>query len=197
MSKRTTLAAAAVALSAGLGTLHAQDIEAPAAHCGEDYLSLAKNKGYEVLVEALATDPEITQGQNREVRIYFEFDRSDNTFGFIAKGEKQQCNLVEGSNWSWSAPVTGTADGMTTQPPKRLGALRDEFDALAARLSQQYGESVVGRGERGVGGEKANRVVLFANPATSTWTIAEVLRAGNHANAVAYGTRYSKRHSGN
>ena len=193
MRKRSALAAAVIAVSAGLGTLHAQEIPTAPAHCGEDYLSLAKNKGYEVLIEALVTDPEITKGQNREVRIYFEFDKSDNTFGFIAKGAKQQCNLIEGSNWNWSAPVPGNAADLPNQPPKSLYALRDEFDALVARLSQQYGESIIGSGERGLGGERANRVVLFANPKTATWTIAEVLPAGTLANAVAFGTMYSRR----
>lgn len=193
MSKRSILAAAVIALSAGLGSVSAQEIATSAALCGEDYLSLAKNKGYEVLIEALVTDPELTKGQNREVRIFFEFDKSDNAFGFIAKGATQQCNLIEGSNWKWSAPAAGTAGDLRTRAPKDLLDLRDDFDALVARLSQQYGESIVGSGERGVGGEKANRVILFANPKTATWTIAEVRFAGNLATAVAYGTMYSKR----
>jgi hypothetical protein len=193
MSRRSILAATAIALSAGLGTVHAQQSEAlPVVHCGEDYLLLARNKGYEVRVEALVTDPEITNGQNREVRIFFEFDKSDNTFGFIARGARQQCNLIEGSNWKWSASPPGIATDMPTQPPKSLHTLRDEFDALVDRLSRQYGENIVGIGERGVGGEKANRVILFANPITSTWTIAEVHPAGNLASAVAFGTLYSQ-----
>jgi hypothetical protein len=192
MGKRSILVLAVIILSAEAGTLHAQQVETSPVHCGEDYLSLARNKGYEVLFEALATDPEITKGQNREVRIYFEFDKSDNTFGFIAKGAKQQCNLIEGSNWKWSASPTGIASDLPTPPPKSLDTLRDDFDGLGARLSRQYGESIIGSGERGVGGEKANRVIFFANPITATWTIAEVLPAGKLAHAVAFGTRYSK-----
>jgi len=192
MGKRSVLVAAVILLSAGSVPLHAQEAEDTPTHCGEDYLSLAKNKGYEVLVEALATDPEVTKGQNREVRIYFEFDKSDNTFGFIAKGAKQQCNLVEGSKWKWSASPPAIASDVPAQPPKRLYTLRDEYDALVATLSREYGESVIGIGERGQGGAKANRVILFANPVTSTWTIAELYPARNLASAVAFGTKYSK-----
>jgi hypothetical protein len=192
MSKRSILAVAVIALGAGLGTLHAQEIDAPVVHCGEDYLSFAKNKGYEVRAEAVATDAEITNGQNREVRIFLEFDKSDNTFGFIAKGARQQCNLIEGSNWKWSAPPTAVASDTPAQPPKSLYALRDDLDALVDTLSRQYGENIIGIGERGTGGERADRVIFFANPLTTTWTIAEVHPAGNFANAVAYGTRYSR-----
>jgi hypothetical protein len=192
MSKRSILVLVVVALSAGIGTLHAQQFEASPVHCGEDFLLLARNKGYEVLVEALVTDPEIVKGRNRQVRIFFEFDQSDNTFGFIAKGAQQQCNLIEGSNWKWSASLPGIASGMPNPPPKSLYSLRDDFDALVVRLSRQYGEKMIGIGERGVGGEKANRVILFANPTTTTWTIAEVVPAGNFANAVAYGTLFSR-----
>ena len=193
MAKCSILVAAAIALSAGLGTVQAQQSEAlPVVHCGEDYLTLARNKGYEVRVEGLATDPEITNGQNREVRIFFEFDKSDNTFGFIAKGAKQQCNLIEGSNWKWSASSPGTATEIPSRPPKSLDSLRDEFDALADRLARQYGEHIIGNGERGLGGEKANRVILFANPKTTTWTIAEVHPAANLASAVAFGTLYKE-----
>jgi hypothetical protein len=192
MGKRSIIVLAVIVLSAGAGTLHAQQLETSPVRCGDDYLSLARNKGYEVLFEALATDPEITKGQNREVRIYFEFDKSDNTFGFIAKGAQQQCNLIEGSNWKWSASPPAIASDMPTPPPKSLDTLRDDFDTLAARLSRQYGENIIGTGERGVGGKKAARVIFFANPITATWTIAEVHPTGNLAGAVAYGTRYSK-----
>jgi hypothetical protein len=193
MSKRSVVAGTFIALSAGLATLHAQESETSPSRCGADYLSLARNKGYEVLVEALVTDPEITKAQNREVRIFFEFDKSDNTFGFIAKGPKQQCNLIEGSNWKWGASLPGVASDMPSRPPKSLHALRDEFDAFVDKLSRQYGENIIGIGERGVGGEKANRVVFFANPTTATWTIAEVVPTGNFANAVAFGTLYSRK----
>ena len=192
MSKRSVLVAAVILMSTGFGTLHAQEADTLPAHCGEDYLSLAKNKGYEVLVEALVTDQEVTKGQNREVKIFFEFDKSDNTFGFIARGAKQQCNLVEGSKWKWSASPPAVTSDVPAQPPKRLYTLRDEYDALVATLSREYGENVIGSGERGIGGAKANRVILFANPVTATWTIAEVHPAGNLANAVAFGTMYSK-----
>jgi hypothetical protein len=192
MGGRSILVLAVFLLSAGARTLHAQQGDTSPVRCGEDYLSLARNKGYEVLFEALATDAEITKGQNREVRIYFEFDKSDNTFGFIAKGAKQQCNLIEGSNWKWSDSRPGIASNMPTPPPKSLGTLRDDFDALGARLSRQYGENIIGTGERGAGGEKAARVIFFANPITATWTIAEVYPAVNIASAVAFGTLYSK-----
>jgi hypothetical protein len=191
MGKRSILVLAVIVLSAGVGTLHAQQVETSPVRCGEDYLSLARNKGYEVRFEALATDPEITKGQNREVRIYFEFDKSDNTFGFIAKGAQQQCNLIEGSNWNWSASRPGDASDMPTPPPKSLDTLRDDFDALGARLSRQYGENIIGTGERGLGGKKAARVIVFANPKTATWTIAEAHPASNLAYAVAFGTLYS------
>jgi hypothetical protein len=85
-----------------------------------------------VLVEALVTDLEIVKGRNREVRIFFEFDKSDNTFGFIAKGARQQCNLIEGSNGQWSASPTGIASDLPTPPPKSLDTLRDDFDGLGA-----------------------------------------------------------------
>jgi hypothetical protein len=193
MGLRSIFALAVIVLSAESGTLHAQQVESSPVRCGEDYLSLARNVGYEVRFEALATDPEITKGQNREVRIYFEFDKSDNTFGFIAKGPKQQCNLIEGSNWKWSAALPGIASEIPTTPPKSLDSLRDDFDGLGARLSRQYGETIVGTGERGAGGEKANRVIFFANPITATWTIAEVHPVSNLASVVAFGTLYSKR----
>jgi len=193
MRKRSILAGTFIALSAGLATLHAQEIATAPVHCGDDYLSMARNRGYEVLAEALVTDPEITKARNREVRIFFEFDKSDNTFGFIAKGAKQQCNLIEGSNWKWSESLPGIARDMPAQSPKSLYALRDDFDALVERLSRQYGESIVGIGERGLGGERANRVIFFANPITTTWTIAEMIPAVNLASAVAFGTLYSRK----